>query len=102
MEKLNTPVVDPTSGDELNALLSVEEISMSIKAMQSNNAPGPDGFPVELCKTFQVKLAPLLLNMFSESLESDTLTPTLNQVTITLILKSDKSPSFCNSYRPQS
>ena len=38
--------------------------------MQSNKAPGPDGFPIEFFKTFIGKLAPLLLSVFNESLDS--------------------------------
>lgn len=59
---------------------------MSIRAMQSNTDPGPDGFPVEFYKAFHVKLAPLL-SMFNELLESGTLPPTRNQALIALILK---------------
>lgn len=46
------------------------------------------------------KLAPLLLSVFKESLSSNSLPPTMREATISLILKKDKSPSQCSSYRP--
>lgn len=70
--------------------------------MQSNKAPGPDGFPIEYFKTFIGKLAPLLLLMFNEALERGSLLPTLTQATIALLLKKDKDPTSCGSYRPLS
>ena len=68
--------------------------------MQSGKCPGPDGFPAEFIKTFADKLSPLLLNMFNESLQSGILPPTLRQATISLILKKNKDPLFCNNFRP--
>lgn len=78
------------------------EVINSIKALQSNKAPSPDGFPTEFYKKFIVKLAPLLFAMFNESLEHKTLPPTLTQATIVLLHKKDKNPTLCGSYRPLS
>ncbi len=58
--------------------------------------------PIEFFKTFIGKLAPLLLSVFNESLESGSLPPTLTQATIALLLKKDKDPTLCSSYRPLS
>lgn len=69
-------------------------------AMQSGKSPGPDGFPVEFFKRFSDKLIPLLLNMFSNSLESGVLPKTLRSAQISLLLKKNKDPHCCSSYRP--
>lgn len=63
--------------------------------MQSNKAPGHDGFPIEFYKKCIEKLAPLLLAMFSESFERCTLPLTLTQATIVLLHKMDKDPMLC-------
>lgn len=68
--------------------------------MQSGKSPGPDGYPVEFFKKFSNQLAPLLLKMFEDSLQKGTLPPTLTQASISLILKKDKDPNLCSSYRP--
>lgn len=41
------PVIDSDTANQLDSPLSLEEVSNSIKAMQSNKAPGPDRFPIE-------------------------------------------------------
>uniref|UniRef100_A0A669BN31 Reverse transcriptase domain-containing protein n=1 Tax=Oreochromis niloticus TaxID=8128 RepID=A0A669BN31_ORENI len=46
------------------------------------------------------KLAPLMTNMYKHSLEVGSLPPSLLQASISLILKKDKDPLQCGSYRP--
>lgn len=50
--------------------------------------------------TFSFRLVPLLKSMYDETLVAGGLPPTLTQATITLILKKDKRPLNCSSYRP--
>ena len=69
-------------------------------ATQSGKSPGPDGFPVEFFKRFSAKLIPLLHNMFTESLASGILPITLRSAQISLLLKKNKDPHCCGSYRP--
>uniref|UniRef100_A0AAR2KLP1 Reverse transcriptase domain-containing protein n=1 Tax=Pygocentrus nattereri TaxID=42514 RepID=A0AAR2KLP1_PYGNA len=102
LDGLSIPVVDVDIAKQLDSPLSLEEVLNAIKAMQSNKAPGPGGFPIEFFKTFAGALAPLLLSVFNESLEGGSLPPTLTQATIALLLKQDKDPASCGSYRPLS
>ena len=102
LQNLDIPKVDPITANELDVPLNVEEIKSSIKAMQNNKSPGPDGFPVEFFKKFINKLAPLLNSVFNESLERGSLPPTLTQASISLLLKKGKDPVSCASYRPLS
>lgn len=60
------------------------------------------GFRSNFSKHLLVNLAPLLLSVFNESLESGSLPPTLTQATIALLLKKGKNPTSCSSYRPLS
>ena len=75
---------------------------LAIKSIQNSKAPGPDGFPIEFLKIFQAKLAPLLHSVYSESLRHGSLPPTVRQASISLLLKKDKDPKLCSSYRPLS
>lgn len=86
--------------DQLEIPITALELSGALKAMQSGKCPGPDGFPVEFYRCFQNKLAPVLIDMFNESFQMAKLPPTLNQASISLILKKDKDPLSCSSYRP--
>lgn len=47
----------------------MEELSEAMKGLSSGKAPGPDGLPIELYRTFAGKLIPRLLEAFNESYE---------------------------------
>ena len=47
LQNLSNPVIGTDTATHLDSPLSLEEVSNAIKAMQSNKAPGPDGFPIE-------------------------------------------------------
>lgn len=68
--------------------------------MRTGKSPGPDGYPPEFFKKFKDKLVPIMLEVFNESLGNGYLPPTLTQAKITLLLKKDKDPTSCGSYRP--
>ncbi len=98
--RINFPRVDPLLVPELDGPITLEEITKSINSLQSKKSPGPDGLPSEFYKKFHVKLAPLLLSVFEESLDLGMLPLTLRQASITLLPKDGKDPTLCNSYRP--
>lgn len=78
----------------------ITELSIAVKSLQSGKSPGPDGYPVEFYKKLFPKLAPILLEMYNEAFANEILPPTLTQATISLILKKNKDPLDCTSYRP--
>ena len=61
--------------------------------------PGPDVLPPEFYKRFSTLLAPVLLDMYNHSLSTGTLPKTLTEASISVILKKDKNPAECSSYR---
>ena len=97
---LQFPTLHPEKREILEQPLRLSEIKESISAMQNGKAPGPDGYSIEFFKLFINKLAPLLLDMFTDSLEQGLLPQTLTEASISLILKPDKDPLNCGSYRP--
>ncbi len=98
--RLNVPTLSSDVRNLLEEPISQEEVIAAITSLQSGKSPGPDGFPSEFYKKFSVQLAPFLTTVFSESFKSGTLPPTLNQACISLLLKKDKDPLDCASYRP--
>ncbi|XP_072337806.1 uncharacterized protein [Scyliorhinus torazame] len=84
----------------LGAPIGLEELSKGLGSMQAGKAPGPDGFPVEFYRKYVDLLAPLLVGTFNEAREGGTLPSTMSEATISLILKRDKDPLQCGSYRP--
>lgn len=100
LNNLEVPVLEPGDVAVLDQTLEQREIIEAIRAMRSGKTPGPDGYPTEFYKKFENKLAPILLEVFNESLENGSLPPTLTQASISLLLKKDKDPTSCGSYRP--
>ena len=97
---LDIPKVDEEAASRLDQPLSVEELGTAMASMQCARCPGPDGYPIEFYRTFFPLLAPLLVDMYNESYTKHTLPSTLTQATISLILKKNKDPLDCTSYRP--
>lgn len=86
LANIGNPTVAPDCANDLDTTLSLQQLHFSIRAMEFNKAPGPDGFPVELLKECIDKLAPLLLSVLNESLKNSLLPPTLTQASVALLL----------------
>ena len=100
LQNLNIPSLSSDFKANLNVPISSEEISFAISALSSGKSPGPDGFPVELYKSFSSLLSPQLLSVLSDSFNYGKLPPSFNEASIILLLKKGKDPTECSSYRP--
>lgn len=100
LNQLQFPTLFEEVQINLDKNLCVEELLEELKSMNKGMAPGPDGLPVEIYKTFSGKLLPHLLDMFNESYENRILPPSLRSAVISLLLKPSKSLSDMGSYRP--
>lgn len=85
---------------ELDAPLSIEEISLAISQLPAHKTPGLDGFPTEWYAHFHQLLCPFLLHTFNKALEVGILPPTMHEALIILLLKPHKDPLKCDSYCP--
>lgn len=84
----------------LDSPLTTIDLCDAVGEMSSGKAPGPDGLPIEFYKTFKRQLVGPLLDMYEESFIEGTLPDSLRLAIITLILKPNKPPTECSSYRP--
>lgn len=100
MRKLHFPTLTEEAKSDLDKHLSVEELREAMKGLSSGKAPGPDGLPIEVYKTFAGKLLPHLLEVFNESDEKGILPPSLRVAVISLHLKPGKCPLDITSNRP--
>jgi hypothetical protein len=100
LDNIDIPTVDIVTQLSLDRPITLREICESIKEMNNEKTPGPDGLPPEFYKKFSTLLAPLLLDMYNHSLSTGTLPKTLTEASISVILKKDKNPAECSSYRP--
>lgn len=100
LDQIDIPILDDNAQKELNSPMSRSELSEAIDSMTGGKTPGPDGIPIDIYKKFKGMLLSPLLDMCEESLEKGELPSTLKTALITLILKPDKPPTKCESYRP--
>ena len=100
LASLALPTLSVDQVDLLDAPITREEIVDVIRGLPSSKAPGPDGFTADFFKVYAEELSPLLLQMYSEALDKGSLPPTLSEALISVILKKDKDPLDCRSYRP--
>lgn len=102
LNNLEIPALSQATLNALDQPLSNEELTVVLQNMQNNKAPGSDGFCVEFYKAFSNKLVPLLNSVYMESLTNGSLPSMLKQASINVLLKTDKDPEICSSYRPLS
>lgn len=102
LRKLNLSRLSEEDASSLDNPLTLDELEMAARSMQSNKSPGLDGIPPEFYLLFWEKLGPLLLDMIQASLEAGMFPRDVNTALITLLLKKDRDPIECTSYRPLS
>ncbi len=102
LDSLNYPQIDETISRELGNPISALEIQDAIKSMQNRKSPGPDGFTVEFYKAFSTSLVPVLVRVFNHSYCVGQLPAMLSVASISVLLRKDKDPTLCSSYRPVS
>lgn len=100
LDSLTYPQVSETGSTDLGSPVTISEVQEAIRSLQSSKSPGPDGFTIEFYKAFSPSLAPILVRLFNDAFLKGHLPPTLTEASITLLLKKDKDPLLCGSYRP--
>lgn len=90
LDNLELPTIEPGDRELLDRPLTQSEITTAIGDVRTGKSPGPDGYPPKFFKNFKYKLAPIMLEVFNESLGNSSLPPTITQDNIILFL----------SYRP--
>ncbi|WP_203052026.1 reverse transcriptase domain-containing protein, partial [Segatella copri] len=100
LETYSLPKLNQVETDQLNRLITRNEIEYVIKTLPTNKSPGPDGFTGEFYQTYKEELVPILLKLFQKVEEEGTLPKTFYDATITLIPKPDKDTTKKENYRP--
>ena len=90
LETYSLPKLNQEEIDQLNRLISRNEIEEVIKIPPTNKSPGPDGFTDEFYKTYKEEFIPILLKLFQNVEEEATHPKKFYDATITLIPKPDK------------
>lgn len=98
--KIHLPGLSEQQSLDLGKPITTQEVLEAIQSLKGGKAPGPDGFGPDFYKKMAKKIVGPLLNVYKESYIRGALPPTFNMAHISLILKKDKPPDLCTSYRP--
>ena len=90
LDSYNLPKLNQKEIDQLNRLITRNDIEEVLKTLPTNKSPGPDGFTGEFYQTYIEDLVHILLKLFQKVEEEGTLPKTFYDATITLIPKPDK------------
>jgi len=94
------PKLNQEEIDQLNRLITRNELEYVIKTLPTNKSPGPDGFTGEFYQAYEEDLVPILLKLFQKVEEEGTLPKTFYDTIITLIPKPDKYTTKKENYQP--
>ena len=86
--------------ESLNRPITSQEIESVINNLSPKKSPGPDNFTSKFYKTFKEELTPTLLKLILRIRKGESLPNSFYEVSITLILKSDKDRTRKENYRP--
>uniref|UniRef100_A0A803JBH2 Reverse transcriptase domain-containing protein n=1 Tax=Xenopus tropicalis TaxID=8364 RepID=A0A803JBH2_XENTR len=93
------PNADHLDFSTLEAEITLEEVIQAIDKQQKKKAPGPDGLTAEFYKRFKDRLAPVLVEVFNESLEKGSLPPSMGYSSLILLSKG-KDSRHVENWRP--
>ena len=82
-EKL--PSLQVVDSEKLSAEITLEEVTEAIKSAKHGSAPGPNGLSYELYKSTCTMIAPILRQVFNESIRTGVLPPSYSCAVTRLI-----------------
>lgn len=102
LSKILLPKLSEEDSLKLDTPITLDELKEAASDMCNGKSPGLDGIPPEFYTAFWDSLGPLLFDMIQAAVERRSFSRDMNIAVISLLLKKDKDPNDCSSYRPLS
>ena len=67
LERYTLPRLKQEEIENMNRLITSNEIEAVVKNLLTNKSPGPDGFRGEFYQTFREEVTPILLKLFQKN-----------------------------------
>ena len=96
----NLPMLDDTDKDVCDSDITLDEIYDSVKSMENDKSPGPDGLSKNFYMRFFDILGPMLLKLYENIFEENSLSNSQKVSYITLICKDLNKHYDVKAYRP--
>ena len=101
LNQSNVNTLNENEKEDMDTLITSNEILATLKRMKNDSAPGLDGLPVEVYKVFWTDIEPILTKVFNYSYDSGSLAPSQSQALLCLIHKGGSSArEDISSWRP--
>ena len=94
------PKLTDQEANQLEGLLTLDEISESLKNMKNGKSPGSDGFPAEFFKVFWKQLGGFVLRSLNEGFLNGEMSTTQKEGVIICLPKTDKDRDRIKNWRP--
>ena len=100
LEKYNLPKLNEEEAENLNRLITADEIEAVLKKLPTHNSPGPDIFTGEFYKAFKEELTPILHRLFEKIQTDGRLPNSFYEASIILIPKPVNDRKKKENFRP--
>ena len=94
------PKLSQAQKDNIEGMITLEELKETLKNMKNDKSPGSDGFSVEFYKFFFQNIGVFLLRSINEGFTHGELSVTQKQGIITCIPKDNKDRRYLKNWRP--
>lgn len=100
LNNLTLPTIPTSINNLLEEPITLNELYNATKSLRKGKSPGPDGIPPELYLAIWDIVGPLIFHSINHAVDCGKLHRDQNVALITLLLKKNKDPLNCSSYRP--
>ena len=100
LANVNISTLNNEQRDELEGLITYDELLLALKKAKNNKSPGSDGFTVEFFKFFWTDIGYFLLRSLNHGFSNKELSVTQKEGIITCIPKSNKNRQYLKNWRP--